>query len=312
MKIALIGAGKCSEYWVSAANFCGTEIVAVCDTMQKNLADSPVKLKFDSLDELLSSKLKFDIAAVLTPPASHYEIIVNLVEHGIDTIVEKPVSNCLTQIENLFNTYNKLAFISCAYHAAHARDLNYFLENREILEKGMGNLIRFDCSFFDPYVNENKLKQQAAVNLGGSYLDSCVNALSVIERIIGLKELKALNFSKELLNYNNFQSEINYTNGWVCGTIQTNWLLNKNYKCTTLTYKQGAIVLQHSEQKIIVNKRAEQEYIIDCSENRPRLLNHYIGVLTDLKKRLARKETNLKESLNLHSILLSGKPYDIY
>jgi len=215
------------------------------------------------------------------------------------------MSSFYNEIEELFaqaTACNRL--IISAFHASHAKEIECFLQHRTKIEEGMGALLHFQCEFYDPYFTEDII-EQSVYKLGGSYLDSCVNALSVINKLIGLPNMKCVDFSESLLSADTFSSITNYTNGDITGKIMTNWCNNQNYKCTTLFYEKGRAILCHSNQTITI-KNGMKIYEVECSENRPRLVNHYIGVQKEIIALYNNHHQNKLEAQLIHRLLLKG------
>jgi hypothetical protein len=158
-----------------------------------------------------------------------------------------------------------------------------------------------------------------AESLNGSWIDSGINALSVIDRLVDNLTIEEA-FLTHVPQYNcteiqgtvNFIFSIEGKDKVGRGTIDTNWTLNLNCKITRLffTDKRKEIVLHHSKQQVLlIDKDGNIKLLKDCSDRKERLVNHYIGVLKDFYAHLVNKTDNLEKALHLHEILL--EPYNM-
>ncbi len=303
MKYALIGAGNCGLLWKNAITAAGDSLIAVCDTDVKrarSLANGEADV-FSDANELAAAGVRCDYAVVSTPVRTHPEICAKLVQAGYDVVSEKPFSYDLDH----YKAAKKLACekgrkLVCVYHAAHGREIDCFLEQRARLEDRLGKLVEFNCKFFDPYCG-NQRGVSAVDGLYGSYLDSAVNALSVLARIIDLNTVSATEDVSRFMSPDNLSSVTHY-HGSVSGTLETDWTCGQNLKVTTLFYEKGKVVLHHSDQTVIVCGDGCEE-ITDCNpQNTPRLLNQYVAILESLRISSIRDA-----SAEILPLLLKGK-----
>ncbi len=104
LRTAVIGGGTVSENHLSGlAQNPKTELVAICDLDEetaKNKARSyGIKAYFD-VAELLENE-SLDWVHVCTPPQTHLTVATQVLEAGVPTLVEKPVTETIEQFEEL-------------------------------------------------------------------------------------------------------------------------------------------------------------------------------------------------------------------
>ena len=104
-RVCLVGAGFVADAHAAAlASIAGVEAVAVCDPgagRARALAERwGIEVVFGSLEEALAGG-GFDAAHVLAPPPAHAEIAAQLIEAGIDVLVEKPMALSAADCERL-------------------------------------------------------------------------------------------------------------------------------------------------------------------------------------------------------------------
>lgn len=303
MKFVLVGAGTCGALWRNAIAATGDFLVAVCDPdlhRAAELSADGARL-FGDIDKLADDGTECDYVIVSTPVRAHPHISERLLEMGFNVIVEKPFSYTF---EHYVFAKEKAAQckkrLVCAYHAAHGAEIDRFLENRENIEDRLGALKSFECKFFDPYCGDKK-DTSAFEGLYGSYLDSAVNALSVIARIIDLDTVSAVEDVSLFMRTDNMLSTTHYL-GPVTGSIETNWTRGENLKVTTLFYEKGKVILHHSDQTLTVCG-ADAESVTDCNiKKAPRLLNQYVSIIEAL-----RDSSLCDASEKILPLLLNGK-----
>lgn len=100
IRVVVLGTGKrCQKCWLKLIRQRpDLKITALIDPSEKSRQDTlqeyPDLSKtpyFDSLGGFLNSEAQADIAVVCTPPQSHFQQIMLLMENGMDVLSEKPV-----------------------------------------------------------------------------------------------------------------------------------------------------------------------------------------------------------------------------
>lgn len=104
--VAIIGAGAISNSHIAGylafPERC--RIVAVVDIYREKAERQIAKYHLDAvahdhLDRLLESGVHVDLASVATPPATHAELSIALLDHGINTMCEKPMAASLEECD---------------------------------------------------------------------------------------------------------------------------------------------------------------------------------------------------------------------
>jgi predicted dehydrogenase len=70
----------------------------------------------DMFDAEVSRKDGIDAVAIMTPNDSHYEYSVAALEHGIDVICDKPMTNTLEEAESLHKKVQETGLVFCLTH----------------------------------------------------------------------------------------------------------------------------------------------------------------------------------------------------
>jgi predicted dehydrogenase len=118
------------------------DVVGVCDTNRsaaEDLGKSAAVPAFDCVDELLE-RVRPSVVHVLTPPRTHAELAVRLLESGINVLVEKPFALSRAEAERMASTARRTG---CWVTADHNRRFDPVVQRAAALvERGkLGELL---------------------------------------------------------------------------------------------------------------------------------------------------------------------------
>ena len=318
LKLAIIGLGHAAEYQLQALNL--TEyftLTAACD-LDAN-TQTTLKIFSDNVPFFLDYKkmletVEVDVVLVSTPYFTHYEIAREVLSAGKNLLLEKPATSTLEELEDLITVARKKNVVfSVALHAAYGKELIWFIENYEtnLLQK-LGRITGFHCGFYDPYIVNDRILD-IANSLGTSWIDSGINALSVVGQLLENIKLVETKFTylpqdelrdvQAIIDFSFSKDDSNR------GSIETNWTLGINKKITNLYFANtvNQVILNHSTQQVlIVDSRGSKEVIADYSQGKPRLINHYIGVLEAYYKDIQNRLNNLDFAFYLHELMYNA------
>lgn len=317
LRIALIGLGHVAKHQLAVlATDPRWKVVGAADIDESKARTLPPYIRyFRDVPQLLAD-VDIDVCLVATGPAEHFEIGKQVLASGRHLILEKPCCTSLNQLAKLIElAKEQQCHLIPALHARHALDLQWFLAQRDSLQ--LGNLLSFECRFFDPYVVNGQLV--CGHSLGGSWIDSGINALSVIASIIPSDDLSLVTarFSDtHVSGCEDFHALASFMiKGHAQpahGTIETHWGLGLDSKSTRLRFGQiGAeVVLDHSRERVTISRAGTLERIIDLSNGRARLVNHYVGVFDAAYRELSNfgsSRSSLEFGLSIHKLLFAAQ-----
>lgn len=297
------------------------KLVAVCDRRKEYESIVPDGVRFyPDFQDLLSDD-NIDTVIVATPNHTHYYIAMNALTAGKDLILEKPAAEGIEEVRNLEQTAaQKECSIYYAFHAATAYDVIWTQEylNQPDIKKELGEITGFSARFYDPYIVDGALKREAE-GLQNCWLDSGINALSVIRKFVNIENIQIDNVSAAMngkakpgitqcMAEYRFQIVTGDRSGF--GVVDTNWTTGRNHKSTRLFFGKSGNVLNmdHTAQKVYRTRPDGQtEELANLSSGRERLLNHYLGLFEDFfqHKRSSDAESgmNNRDAVKLHELL---------
>ena len=311
LNIALLGIGKIAGYQIEAiSKVSGVQLTDAYDINPSRAKGLPPSVVFHKTLEALINRSKADIFLISTPNTTHFEIGMVLLNNGKSVLLEKPLCTNQKQLQLILDLSNKKgAFTAVAFHAAFAQDVNWWLTNNN---DQYGRLIGFNCGFFDPYITQGQLSP-AAKSLGGSWLDSGINALSVISRFIQpsslqitearMTHIKGLECQQiQGLSFFSFADQ----GQWGHGIIDTNWALNVDRKTTRLYYEHADILLDHSSESVFKVQGKRKTLLKDLRNENARLTNHYISLFSQLIGDYAQGTGNMDLAVPIHKLLFTA------
>ncbi len=293
-------------------------MLAACDqdTAARKALDPSVHF-YSDLDGMLK-RSDLDVVIVATPNKCHVDHGLRVMSAGKWLLIEKPVAETQAEFDRLAAKKDNLpGRCTVSLHAAFGVEVEWFFTQ---LENGAFDEVEFDsfqCQFYDPYIVNDRLRP-GATSLGGSWIDSGINALSVICRFIdpGSLMMSGSNMDRTGdLNCREIRGSVEFDvaderlSG--SGSIETDWTLGLNKKATTLGIAGGSrkLILDHSEQTVAFVGDGQEETIFACDNDLPRLTNHYIGVFADLARQIQSGNDNLDYCRKLHEFLYQAESW---
>lgn len=305
--IGVVGVGHIFPYYLKALEH-------VPEIIIKSVFDKKVKTELDGLhycydmQEMLDDP-KIDAVLISTSPGTHFKLAEKVLMAGKSVILEKPPTETTEQLLKLGEIAKKhKKLMISSFHAGYCLSLQRFLEDLEVTPEGtshpkFGMLKAISSNFFDPYVTDGKLKK--GIKLGGSWMDSGPNALSVILRLvdeihyISLAIFSVPEYSNK--NCREVASTIGFGFPGGNGNIQTDWTNGKNLKVTKLSFEDGEIFINHTDECLYDGKGNVLKGF--KKKGVERLTHHYIGVFKDIVKMMRDGRDNFSFASNIMTLL---------
>lgn len=187
LRLALIGAGAISQTHAMALKRTALcRLVAVCDVNEqaaKSLASPYGAAHYGDYQSLLQSG-GFDAAILCTPPHSHPEIAVELLERGIHVLCEKPLAIRLDLAEKMFHASQvsgaKLTMASKFRHVDDVRSA------KSLVDSGMiGEVVLFENMFTANVDMRQRWNSQPEISGGGVLIDNGTHSVDIMRYFLG-------------------------------------------------------------------------------------------------------------------------------
>ena len=297
-KTGLIGLGVISQHILNGLNYSKfLKLVAFADIDKKakdKFYEHELSFFTDYIEML--KKQKLDYVIIATPPHTHYEIIKNCLSKDINVSVEKPAVLDLIQWDELTKLANdeQLTF-EVIYHWQNGEEVKEFLKcfNPTGLKK-------IKISSNDPYSTDGKTAIRDRIRLGGSWIDSGVNILSLLKLFLPFNSYKIIKVENVLCKNSQIPiaSKVELIIDRIVVEIDIDWRNNLNQKISEFIYLDKKIVLHHSNQSIIIEDKE------DVCSTEVRLNTHYKNYFSKFNGK-----SDLDAGRKIHEILLKVREY---
>jgi D-galactose 1-dehydrogenase len=314
MQIALIGIGKIANYQMQAITHTqGIKLIDAHDLDPNKAEELPGSVHFYDNLEIMLKRSRADAFLVSTPTSTHFEVAMRVIESDRIAIVEKPLCTSQSEMDALLTAARtrKLPLYT-AFHPAYGREIDWWREQREARNFDLGSLLGFDTCFADPYYIDGKLTL-GAVGKAGAWTDSGASGLSALSRLIDPASMQLVDGRMTIipslgcsqvqgLGLYSFveQGRIGF------GMVDTNWTLGKNYKTTRLRYENGTVELDHAKELATLTQDSHEPLVFNLATDKPRLVNHYCGVFSDLTAMFSKGADNTALTELVHRLLFAA------
>jgi len=314
INVGIIGLGHVATHQVAALETLEDfRLAAGCDpdTSRHALLGDAVAA-FVAPDEFLQHP-DLDVVVVASPNGLHVEHGLKVISAGKWLVMEKPLADTRADFDEFTARKQELAGnCTLALHAAFGKEVEWFLAHQSDHQIDLRSISSFSSEFCDPYIENGELLPQAS-SLGGSWVDSGVNALSVICRLISPEDLIFRNSQMRrdsqlgcLESEGHVEFEFSRQDSATGkGAINTSWVAGRDSKITEFGLDDGndSLVLDHSLQRVLLRHRDREQILYACDNGLPRLTNHYIGIFEDLATQLKSGKDNFEYGRTLHQFL---------
>lgn len=291
MNIAVIGLGTICEHYIKAFNSLDKyHVIATCDLNENAICRHYFSCPFYRDYHELINVEGLDLVLISTPPKSHVEIASFFLENKIGVLVEKPGTLNLNDLEKLISlSKNNNAIFKVMYHWQFGAEILKFNElyKPEFIEE-------INVEVNDYYSLDGVSIREDRLVLGGAFLDSGVNMLSMIKTWLQFNKYKLISFESQkciksgLLIYANVKLLID----GIPVNLKVDWRHNNSDKKTNIIYKGRKIEINNLLQTIY-----DGEKVIKVDEMN-RLDAHYYNLL-----KLFDEKSNYEEEMKIHRVL---------
>lgn len=248
-------------------------------------------------------------AVVIATPTSTHAAVCDEVSDCFPAarlLVEKPAAAALADAEHVIVQLGKQQPVEVSYHLAFSPEVTWGLEQVQARARTLGRLTSAEQFFADAYYDD---PGPAQASLCSSWIDSGINALSVLDRftsIVARSGLRQIGPDRESC----FEARLTCTDdGSPFGALLvTSWHVSDGAKTTRLTWTSGVeLLMDHTAVAayLVRNGTLLDEFGSDRSV--PRRERHYRALYQHwLIER--RPIMSPQESMHLHDLLLGPYP----
>jgi predicted dehydrogenase len=306
--VLLVGLGAIGQTHARALEFAAesgrpADVVAGVDvdgarTLRFRGADRPV---YPSLRAASEAHLPA-IVVIATPTGSHAAVCEQAAAcfPQARLLVEKPAAATLGDARRILSEIGGMQPVDVAYHTSVAPEVTW--GQQALSARQPGALLAAESFFADPYYDDF---ERASATLGNSWLDSGINALSVLARfaaIVGRESLRRIGTERQSV----FEARLscNRDGPPADALLVTSWHAADPAKTTRLRYASGIeLLMDHTAVAAYLLRDGRIEAAFGADRSIPRRDRHYRALY---QRWLAQGRPTLppETSLHLHELLL--------
>lgn len=266
LNFAVIGVGRMGKRHVFnlAHGFLfGVRLKAVCDIDEKALkwckSYARGANRYEDYKQMIA-KEKLDGVIIATPHYSHAEIAVYLIEHGVNTLIEKPASPTVEMAKSIAKTAARHPDVKVGV-SYNQRSNRMYRKAKKMLSGGeLGNIQRVNFIITDwyrsqAYYNQGGWRASYVGEGGGCLMNQCIHQLDILQWLVGMpKEITALAHTKDRnITVENDVSAIFAYDGFDCAfTASTHEI--KGVNRLEIACDKGRLVIGPRSMKIYRHK----------------------------------------------------------
>lgn len=251
---------------------------------------------------------RIDAVVIATPTPTHARVCAQVAEvlPAARILVEKPAADNVADARRVLRDIGRRQPVDVAYHMAFAPEVSWGVTATQARGSALGQPASAEASFADPY---DLCFESAAQRLGNSWIDSGINALSVLRRFVRPAERISLRRIGEP-SRSVFEAHITcHANDHdLDALIVTTWQVTAPAKTTRIRYSSGAeLVMDHTAVAGYLVADGNVTDVFGADASVPRRERHYRALYQSwLGGR--RPIAAIQDHLLLHDLLL--KPSD--
>jgi len=296
MRVGVIGIGKLGSIHLRIyKEIGGIEKIYIVDTDPDKLAMHPDVESFTDYRRLLG---KVDLVSVAVPTINHFKIAQFFLKNRVPVLVEKPITQKLSEAEKLIKIAHSNKTILFVGHVE--RYNNAYLAIKETVKKPLF----IECHRLSPYPNRS-LDISVVLDLMIHDLDIVLDLVRADVSKVEAKGVKVLSKKEDIAN-----ARITFKNGCVANITASRISAKKERKIRIFLshcYISLDFAEQHAEiyQKI-KNQITKQSLTIDKEEPLKKEILDFVSLVGNNKFDIAdciRAKNALKLALNIEKIM---------
>lgn len=182
-----MGAGAVAQSYVLAFEQCDdAEIVAIADIRAEaaNAVAHGIRCRSYDRFEHMAEDCDLDAAIVCTPPSTHSEICIHLVERGIPVLCEKPFSVDIQSAQDMLDAARKSGVILTM--ASKFRYVVDIVRAKSMVASGvLGGLISLENTFASRVDMASRWNSRPEISGGGVLIDNGTHSVDLMHYFVG-------------------------------------------------------------------------------------------------------------------------------
>lgn len=254
LKFGMVGAGAIAQAYARACEECeNVNIVAVADIRPEAasaLAEGLGCKSFDSV-EALTQRVGPDAAIVCTPPSTHLDICLHLIEQGIHVLCEKPLTLDVRSATRMVEAARRAGVTLTM--GSKFRYVDDVIRAKSIVTSGiLGEIVLFENVFTSQVDMSARWNSDPTVSGGGVLIDNGSHSVDIVRYFLGpLAELQVVEGKRvQGLQVEDTVRILVRSVSGIMGSIDLSWSINKEQPNYISIYgSRGTVFVGWKESK---------------------------------------------------------------
>src|ERR1700722_3323010 len=223
-----------------------------------------------------------DLVVIATPTGTHAAVCEQAARWFPEArlLVEKPAAASLVDARRILSQIGGRQPVDVAYHTSFAPEVSWGQRAVEARRPSIGDLVAAEMFFADPYYDDF---ERATATLGNSWLDSGINALSVLARfatIVKRESLRPIGNERQSIFEARLACHDDRSRSGAAklarALLVTSWHAADGAKTTRLRYASGIeLLMDHTAVAAYLLRDGGVEAAFGADRSIPRRERHY-------------------------------------
>jgi predicted dehydrogenase len=305
-QVLIVGLGDVARSHLTAlAQTPGADVVAAVDIAAKpalTFRGHPAPI-YPALRDA-SGRHDPDVVVIATPTPTHAAVCAEVADcfPAARILIEKPAAGNLHDARRVLKDIGSRQPLDVAYHMAYSPEVTWGLRTSQDNTTTLGVPVAAEAFFTDPY---HDTFGTAETTLGDSWIDSGINALSVLSRFVepvSRTSLRRIGEAPQSV----FEAHITCQagDGTLDALILTSWHVTDPAKTTRIRYSSGAeLVMDHTAVAGYLIQEGHVTAVFGSDRTIARRDRHYLALYDHWLTR-GNRIIRPEASLHLHEFLL--------
>ncbi|WP_404784104.1 Gfo/Idh/MocA family protein [Altericista sp. CCNU0014] len=254
IKFGLVGAGGIAQAYVQAFGQSEVaELAAIADVRAEAasaMAETAGCRSFRSHQEMIANT-ELDAVVVCTPPSTHPDICIDLVQQGKHVLCEKPFSITIQSALDMKAAAQEMGvLLTMASKFRYAEDV---IRAKSIVESGiLGEIVLFENAFTSRVDMSDRWNADPAISGGGVLIDNGTHSVDIMRYFLGpLSEIHVVEGKRtQHLAVEDTVRIFAQSKTGVMGNVDLSWSINKELDYYLRIYgSEGTISVGWKESK---------------------------------------------------------------
>lgn len=265
VRFAIVGAGRIAAAYAEAFGKTDTaKVVAITEVNLEAATSMASQLECEAYDSHLEmcESVDIDAAIICTPPNTHRDIALDLVDRGVHVLCEKPLSiDSRSAREMIHAADSRGTLLTMASKFRFSDDV---IKARALISSGiLGEIVLFENTFAARVDMSGRWNSQRYVGGGGVLIDNGTHSVDITRYLFGaIADLHVVEGRRvQGLDVEDTVRLFVRTHGGVTGNIDLSWSINKEQPHYISIYgSHGTVLIGWGESKY--RRSSDDEWIV--------------------------------------------------